>query len=43
VRKKKIFVMAGHEGGVVAFGRDLRSAFAQLTEESKKEKVRSRK
>jgi L-ribulose-5-phosphate 4-epimerase len=31
VRKKKIFVMAGHEGGVVAFGRDLRSAFAQLT------------
>jgi L-ribulose-5-phosphate 4-epimerase len=36
VRKKKIFLMAGHEGGVVAFGRDLRSAFAQLTEESKK-------
>jgi len=31
VLKKKIFVMAGHEGGVVAFGRDLRSAFAQLT------------
>jgi len=29
-------VMAGHEGGVVAFGRDLRSAFARLTEESKK-------
>jgi len=43
VRKKKIFVMAGHEGGVVAFGRDLRSAFAQLTEESKKEKETSRK
>ena len=43
VLKKKIFVMAGHEGGVVAFGKDLRSAFAQLTEESKKEKVRSRK
>lgn len=36
VLKKKIFVMAGHEGGVVAFGRDLRSAFAQLTEESRK-------
>jgi L-ribulose-5-phosphate 4-epimerase len=31
VLKKKIFVMAAHEGGVVAFGRDLRSAFAQLT------------
>jgi hypothetical protein len=31
VLKKKIFVMAGHEGGVMAFGRDLRSAFAQLT------------
>jgi len=30
VLKKKIFVMAGHEGGVVAFGRDLRSAFARL-------------
>ena len=30
VLKKKIFVMAEHEGGVVAFGRDLRSAFAQL-------------
>ena len=30
VRKKRIFLMAGHEGGVVAFGRDLRSAFAQL-------------
>ena len=36
VLKKKIFVMAGHEGGVVAFGRDLRSAFAQLTKERKK-------
>jgi L-ribulose-5-phosphate 4-epimerase len=35
VRKKKIFVMAGHEGGVVAFGRDLRSAFAQLTKSRK--------
>ncbi|OLE70214.1 MAG: hypothetical protein AUG74_07845 [Bacteroidetes bacterium 13_1_20CM_4_60_6] len=31
VRKKKIFLMAGHKGGVMAFGRDLRSAFAQLT------------
>jgi len=31
VLKKRIFVMAGHEGGVMAFGKDLRSAFAQLT------------
>jgi hypothetical protein len=38
VLKKKIFVMAGHAGGVVAFGRDLRSAFAKLTK-----KVGSRK
>ena len=38
VLKKKIFVMAGHEGGVVAFGRDLRSAFAKMTK-----KVKSRK
>ena len=30
VLRKKIFVMAGHEGGVVAFGRNLPSAFAQL-------------
>jgi len=36
VLKKKIFVMAGHEGGVVAFGRDLRSAFAQLTKSKKR-------
>ena len=43
VLKKKIFVMAGHEGGVVAFGKDLRSAFAQLTKERKKQKVRRRK
>ena len=35
VLKKKIFLMAGHEGGVVAFGRDLRSAFAQLTKSKK--------
>ena len=35
--------MAGHEGGVVAFGKDLRSAFAQLTKERKKEEVRSKK
>ena len=41
VLTKKIFVMTGHEGGVVAFGRDLRSAFAQLTESKKWGKTRS--
>jgi hypothetical protein len=40
VLKKKIFVMAGHAGGVVAFGRDLRSAFAQLTKERMNEEGR---
>ena len=33
VLSEKIFVMAGHAGGMVAFGKDLRSAFAQLTKE----------
>ena len=42
VLKKKIFVMAGHEGGVVAFGRDLQSAFAQLTKSKKWGKARSK-
>jgi L-ribulose-5-phosphate 4-epimerase len=31
VREKKIFAMAAHEGGLVTFGRDLRSAFAKAT------------
>jgi ribulose-5-phosphate 4-epimerase/fuculose-1-phosphate aldolase len=31
VRKKKIFTMAAHEGGLVTFGRDLRSAFAKAS------------
>jgi ribulose-5-phosphate 4-epimerase/fuculose-1-phosphate aldolase len=30
VGRQNIFVMAGHKGGIVGFGRDLRSAFAQL-------------
>jgi len=38
VLKKKIFVMAGHEGGVVAFGKDLRSAFAKLTRKGRSKK-----
>jgi L-ribulose-5-phosphate 4-epimerase len=42
VRKKKIFLMAGHEGGVVVFGRDLRSAFAQLTKERRIKKEEGR-
>jgi L-ribulose-5-phosphate 4-epimerase len=31
VREKKIFAMAAHEGGLVTFGRDLRSAFAKAS------------
>jgi L-ribulose-5-phosphate 4-epimerase len=30
VKRRKIFAMAGHEGGVVAFGRDVREAFGAL-------------
>ena len=30
VRKKKIFVMAGHEGGIVVFGKNLEEAFRVL-------------
>jgi L-ribulose-5-phosphate 4-epimerase len=30
VRTKKIFAMAGHEGGIVAFGRNFREALAAL-------------
>ena len=33
VKRKKIFAMAGHEGGVVAFGKDLGEAFARLSME----------
>jgi L-ribulose-5-phosphate 4-epimerase len=35
VRSRKILVMAGHKGGVVAFGRDLEGAFAVLMREWK--------
>jgi ribulose-5-phosphate 4-epimerase/fuculose-1-phosphate aldolase len=35
VRSKKIFVMAGHEDGIVAFGKDLEEAFAVLKGERK--------
>jgi len=32
VKSRKIFVMAGHEGGVVAFGKDLADAFGVATD-----------
>jgi hypothetical protein len=32
---RKILVMAGHQGGVVTFGRDLEEAFAVLMHERK--------
>jgi hypothetical protein len=35
VQGRKILVMAGHEGGIVSFGRDLDEAFAVLTLERK--------
>jgi L-ribulose-5-phosphate 4-epimerase len=38
VKSKKILVMAGHEGGIVAFGRDLEEAFAVLMRERKEMK-----
>jgi L-ribulose-5-phosphate 4-epimerase len=33
VQSKRILVMAGHEGGIVAFGKDLEEAFAVLMRE----------
>ncbi len=35
VQQRRIFVMAGHEGGIVAFGRDLEGTFAILMRERK--------
>ena len=35
VRSRKILVMAGHEGGIVSFGKDLDEAFAVLVRERK--------
>jgi len=35
VQSRTIFVMAGHEGGIVTFGRDLEEAFAVLMHERK--------
>jgi L-ribulose-5-phosphate 4-epimerase len=36
VQSRKILVMAGHEGGIVAFGKDLEEAFVVLMRERKK-------
>jgi len=33
VRTRNILVMAGHEGGIMAFGKDLEEAFAVLMRE----------
>jgi len=30
VKSRKIFVMAGHEGGIITFGKDLEEAFTVL-------------
>jgi len=36
IQSRKIVVMAGHQGGIVTFGKDLEDAFAVLTRERKK-------
>jgi len=36
VESRKILVMAGHEGGIVTFGKDLEEAFATVMRERKK-------
>jgi ribulose-5-phosphate 4-epimerase/fuculose-1-phosphate aldolase len=41
VQSQKIVVMAGHEGGILTFGKDLDEAFAVLTRERKKMSCRS--
>ena len=33
VQSRKILVMAGHEGGILAFGKDLEEAFVVLMRE----------
>jgi ribulose-5-phosphate 4-epimerase/fuculose-1-phosphate aldolase len=42
VQSRKIVVMAGHEGGIVTFGKDLEKAFAVLVREREKRKNRLR-
>jgi hypothetical protein len=36
VQSRKIVVMAGHEGGILTFGKDLEEAFAVLVREQEK-------
>jgi hypothetical protein len=36
VESRKILIMAGHEGGIVTFGKDLEEAFAAVMRERKK-------
>jgi ribulose-5-phosphate 4-epimerase/fuculose-1-phosphate aldolase len=38
-QSRKIVVMAGHEGGILTFGRDLEEAFAVLMRERKKASI----
>ena len=38
VQSRKVFVMAGHEGGIVAFGKDLKEALAVLMREWKQQR-----
>ncbi|PYL69646.1 MAG: hypothetical protein DMF28_02530, partial [Verrucomicrobia bacterium] len=40
VQSRKIFVMAGHEGGIVALGKDLEEALAVLMRERKQKRRR---
>jgi ribulose-5-phosphate 4-epimerase/fuculose-1-phosphate aldolase len=40
VRTRNILVMAGHEGGIVAFGKNLEEAFAVLVREREQSDVR---
>ena len=38
VQSRKVFVMAGHEGGIVTFGKDLEEALAVLMREWKQKR-----
>lgn len=43
VQSRRIIVMAGHDGGIIAFGRDLEEAFAVLMRERKENEERGGK
>ncbi|HTG52808.1 MAG TPA: class II aldolase/adducin family protein [Candidatus Tectomicrobia bacterium] len=43
VRSRKILIMAGHEGGIVTFGKDRHEAFAVLMREGKESSILRRK